>query len=290
MVRFVSTCTAAILALAPFASSAALRCHSSNHTSSSVLVPSAASVPSSVSVSSAASVTSVVSVTSAVSATSSIPSPSSAPGNSGEVFNGDTTWYGEDCGEESCWQGGACAFVDYTLPATIDGSTCVSEVIWNSSYHCGACVEITYQGKKKIAMITNKTGGDSVHLDLSPNMFSQLADKSRGEIDTTWRYVACPITSPLEIRMHGGASQWWFAATVVNATLHTAKLEVSSDGGNTWKATKRDTNNFFTLPGNGGTNTKTAWVRVTSNTGSQVVVKDVDMTSNKYTKATSNYA
>lgn len=108
MVRFVSTCTAAILAFASFASSAAL------------------------------------------------PGTSSAVGNtsdSGEVFNGDTTWYGKTCGEESCWQNGACAFVDYTLPAEIDGSTCVSEVIWNSSYHCGACVEITYQGKKKIAMV-----------------------------------------------------------------------------------------------------------------------------------------
>lgn len=121
-------------------------------------------------------------------------------------------------------------------------------------------------------------------------MFSKLADKGLGEINTTWKYVACPITTPLEIRMHGGASQWWFAATVINATLHTAKLEVSSDSGNTWKTATRNINNFFTLPGNGGTNTKTAWIRVTSDTGSQVVVKDVDMTSNVYTKATSNYA
>ncbi|EOA86747.1 carbohydrate-binding module family 63 protein [Exserohilum turcica Et28A] len=228
----------------------------------------------------------------------SSPPNASSPGTSsppdtaanGQIFKGDTTWYGESCGEEECWQKGACAFVDYTLPATIDGSTCVSEVIWNSSYHCGACVEITYQGKKKIAMITNKTGGDSVHLDLSPNMFSNLEDKSLGEITTNWQYVACPITTPLEIRMHGGASQWWFAATVVNARLHTAKLEVSSDGGNTWKATTRNVNNFFTFPGSGGTNTPTAWVRVTSDTGSEVVVKDVDLTSNKSTKGASNYA
>jgi hypothetical protein len=69
------------------------------------------------------------------------------------VYNGDGTWYGEDCGEEACWNGGACQFVNYTLPATIDGSTCVSEAIWNSSANCGGCVAITYQGKKKIAMV-----------------------------------------------------------------------------------------------------------------------------------------
>lgn len=162
-------------------------------------------------------------------------------------------------------------------------------MIWNSSYHCGACVEIDYQGKKKIAMITNKTGGDSVHLDLSPNMFSKLDNKNKGMIHSTWKYVECPIADPLQIRMHGGSSQYWFAATVVNARLHTAKLEVSGDGGNTWKPTTRNINNFFTLVGNGGTGTKTAWVRLTSDLGSQVIVKDVELVSGKTTKATANY-
>lgn len=50
------------------------------------------------------------------------------------------TKYGDDCTEEDCWQGGACSFTDYTLPASIDGSTCVSEDIWNDGYNCGGCV------------------------------------------------------------------------------------------------------------------------------------------------------
>lgn len=67
--------------------------------------------------------------------------------------SGKGTWYGKSCGEEPCWQDGACAFVDYKLPASIDGSTCVSEVIWENGYHCGGCVAINYGGKKKIAMV-----------------------------------------------------------------------------------------------------------------------------------------
>ena len=120
-------------------------------------------------------------------------------------------------------------------------------------------------------------------------MFSKLADKNLGEIGATWKYVSCPITTPLEIRMHGGSSQWWFAATVVNAQLHTTKLEVSSDEGATWMQTIRDTNNYFKFAKSGGTNTQTAWVKVTAEDGSVVVVKDVAMTSGKTTKATSNY-
>ncbi|EMD68576.1 hypothetical protein GGP41_003211 [Bipolaris sorokiniana] len=284
MVRFTSTYTAAILALASFAAARPAERHLKGAGAHNNTPAPAASSP-------VASIASVPDTSSNPdnSPTSLVIPSSTASSAYTQTFNGDLTWYGKDCGEESCWQGGACAFVDYVLPATIDGSTCVSEVIWNSSYHCGACVEIDYQGKKKIAMITNKTGGDSVHLDLSPNMFSKLDNKNKGMIHSTWKYVECPIADPLQIRMHGGSSQYWFAATVVNARLHTAKLEVSGDGGNTWKPTTRNINNFFTLVGNGGTGTKTAWVRLTSDLGSQVIVKDVELVSGKTTKATANY-
>lgn len=136
--------------------------------------------------------------------------------------------------------------------------------------------------------ITNKTGGDSVHLDMTPSTFSQLADKSLGEIDITWAHVACPITTPLQIRMHTGASQYWFAATVENAVFRTAALEVSADAGKTWMPTTRNTNNFFEL--SGGTGTSEAWVRVTSELGERVVVEDVQVTAGVTTKGTQNYS
>ena len=231
---------------------------------------------------------------------------------SSSVYSGLGTWYGGTCGESGCWQKGACAFVDYVLPATIDGSTCVAEEIWNNGYHCGACVEIMYNGKKKIAMVrgslveycpseirlitnsvqvTNKTGGNATHLDMTPDMFSQIADKSLGGINIKWDFVPCPISAPLEIRMHSGASKWWFAATVENATLRTAKMEVSADSGNTWKATTRNVNNFFELSSTGGgTSTTTAWIRVTSENGSEVVIENVNMAAGTVATATTNYS
>jgi expansin (peptidoglycan-binding protein) len=124
---------------------------------------------------------------------------------------------------------------------------------------------------------------------MTPDMFSQVADKSLGGINIEWDFVPCPISAPLEIRMHGGASQWWFAATVENATLRTAKMEVSADSGNTWKATTRNVNNFFELP-SGGTSTTTVWIRVTSEDGSEVVLENVNMASGTVTTATTNYS
>jgi hypothetical protein len=67
---------------------------------------------------------------------------------------GQGTRYGDGCTEEDCWQGGACSFTDYTLPASVDGSTCVSEDIWNDGYNCGGCIEVSYQGKKIVVMVS----------------------------------------------------------------------------------------------------------------------------------------
>ena len=63
------------------------------------------------------------------------------------------TRYGLDCTEEDCWQNGACAFTDYTLPSSVDGSTCVSEELWDSSAHCGGCISVSYKGKTITVMV-----------------------------------------------------------------------------------------------------------------------------------------
>jgi hypothetical protein len=90
--------------------------------------------------------------------------------------------------------------------------------------------------------------------------------------------------------MHGGASQYWFAATVENASRRTDKMEVSTDSGSTWQVASRKGNkyNMFTLE---GTLTSTsAWVRVTSRIGTVVTVKNVVLASNKVTTGTANYS
>jgi expansin (peptidoglycan-binding protein) len=143
--------------------------------------------------------------------------------------------------------------------------------------------------------VTNKTGGDKNHLDMTPDTWDKLTGNAPGSgpggVDgIEWQFVPCPIakTEPLWIHMHGGASQYWPAATVENARRRTTSLEFSDDEGTTWVSTTRDTNNFFKAPGT--LSSSTAWVKVTSHTGSIVVVKDVNLSSGVVTKATGNYA
>lgn len=69
---------------------------------------------------------------------------------------GQGTRYGDGCTEEDCWQSGACSFTDYVLPSSIDGSTCVSEEIWNKGYNCGGCISVSYKGKKLTIMVCER--------------------------------------------------------------------------------------------------------------------------------------
>lgn len=126
------------------------------------------------------------------------------------------------------------------------------------------------------------------HLDLFPTAFSSLADPSKGVIDITWDYVPCPVTGPLEIHMKSGVSAYWFSAQVVNGHRRTHSLDVSIDQGKTWKTTTRQTYNFFEI--SSGAGASTAWVRATSHTETQVIVKNVPMTGDAVVKAGSNYA
>jgi len=126
---------------------------------------------------------------------------------------------------------------------------------------------------------------------MTPDTFHKLYSGAGGGInDIEWEFVPCPLAAsePLWIKMHGGASQYWVAATVENAKRRTAKLEVSADQGATWKPTTRDVNNFFKMSGT--LSASTAWMRVTSHTGTSVIVKDVKLASGVITKATANYA
>ncbi|KAJ5128119.1 hypothetical protein N7448_008898 [Penicillium atrosanguineum] len=219
-------------------------------------------------------------------------SPSPAFVSKRSLRTGLGTRYGDGCTEEDCWKGGACSFVDYSLPSGVDGSTCVSEKIWNDGAQCGGCISVTYKGKTITVMVTNLTGGGANHLDMTPETWSKLTNGlSTGGVEgIEWDFVTCPIskTTPLWIKMHGGASKYWFSATVENARRRTTKMEVSTDEGHTWKSTSRSKYNFFELDGT--LSSDTAWVRVTSHTGTTVIVKNVALQSGKVTKSSQNYA
>jgi hypothetical protein len=125
------------------------------------------------------------------------------------------------------------------------------------------------------------------HLDLFPNAFSTLADPTVGVIEVTWDYIDCPITSPLQVHNKEGVSAYWFSMQVVNANKGVSTLEVSTDGGNTWQSTTRQSYNYF--ENSSGFGTTTVDVKVTSIDGDVVVVDNVDVSPDLVVTASANF-
>ncbi|TVY38558.1 Expansin [Lachnellula occidentalis] len=198
------------------------------------------------------------------------------------ALSGQATTYGGNV------VGGACSFSTYTLPSNIFG-TALSDSNWDTSANCGACVSVTGpDGNSITAMIVDECPGCGTnHLDLFPTAFTSLASLSTGVIDVAWSYVDCPITSPLQVHLKEGVSEYWFSMQVVNANKAVSKLEVSTDSGSTWQSTTRMDYNFF--ENSSGFGTASVDVKITSSAGDVVIVNNVAITAGSVVTAASNF-
>ncbi|KAF2680148.1 carbohydrate-binding module family 63 protein [Lentithecium fluviatile CBS 122367] len=228
-------------------------------------------------VSTAAASSSAAAETSAVEA-----SPSETVSTDAATVSGKATSYGGNL------DGGNCMFSGYTLPSNIFG-TAFSGQNWDAS-KCGVCVQVTGPNGKPIkAMVVDKCPEcDPTHLDLFANAYTAVSGQSPGIIPITYSIVPCGITSPIVLKNKSGTSPYWFSMQVMNANVGVAKLEVSTDGGKSWKGTTRMDYNFF--ENSSGFGTSTVDVKVTSVNGGVVTVKNVGVASDSKTTAGSNFA
>ncbi|KAF5663926.1 Expansin 2 [Fusarium circinatum] len=204
----------------------------------------------------------------------------STPLGNGASVSGSSTFYGGNLA------GGNCMFSTYTLPSGILG-TAFSGQKWDNAANCGACIEVTGPSGTIKAMIVDKCPEcDPGHLDLFPDAFKAVGGTD-GIVKTSYKFVECGITTPLVLHNKEGTSANWFSIQVVNANEPVKSVQVSTDGGSTWKSTERKDYNFFENPAGFG---KTSVdVKVTSSTGKSVVVKNVGVTAGAQYKASSNF-
>lgn len=75
---------------------------------------------------------------------------------------------------------------------------------------------------------------------------------------------------------------------VMNSNVPVSKLEVSTDGGKSWKATARQPYNYFENAS--GFGTQTVDVKITSTSGQSIIVNGVSITANSKKTAGSNFS
>ncbi|KAF1851003.1 carbohydrate-binding module family 63 protein [Cucurbitaria berberidis CBS 394.84] len=222
---------------------------------------------------------------------SEVAKPSSAPEPAARADvsaaagsnKGEATFYGGNVA------GGMCSFTGYTIPAGIFG-TALSSSNWDGAANCGTCVQVTGPSGTKIkAMVVDQCPGCGPnHLDLFPDAFKQLADPTKGVIPVSWDIVSCGITTPIVLKNKEGTSKFWFSMQVMNSNVKVSKLEVSTDGGSSWKSTTRKEYNYFENPSGFGADSVD--VKVTSVNGDSIVVKDVSIAASSTKTSKGNFA
>ena len=98
---------------------------------------------------------------------------------------------------------------------------------FSSSVYCGACVEITGQnGTKIIATVIDNCPTSSnepcrqrpnQHLDLSKAAFDRLGYSVGNPTNTTWRFVACPVSGNVKVRFKTGNDNEFFVENGITA-------------------------------------------------------------------------
>ncbi|APR85153.1 extracellular endoglucanase precursor [Minicystis rosea] len=109
---------------------------------------------------------------------------------------------------------------------------------------CGACAHIKGpSGEVTVRIVDQCPECQPGDIDLSPQAFEKLADKSLGRIKIDWTYVPCGVDGNIVYHFKEGSNQWWTAVQIRNATNAIATLEVQKDG--QWVKVNRVDYNYF---------------------------------------------
>jgi expansin (peptidoglycan-binding protein) len=181
---------------------------------------------------------------SAATKASATGSPSAKPGTAplaGRIrpnvtYRGKATFY--DAGDGS----GACSFG----PAGDMMIGAMNQTDYESAKACGAYVRVrAANGASVTVRITNLCPLPCApgQIDLSPQAFDKLAERSRGEVPITWKLLSPPVTPKISIRYKTGSSQWWCGLQAINHRNAVARLEVRTGSG--WRRLPREGYNYF---------------------------------------------
>jgi expansin (peptidoglycan-binding protein) len=151
---------------------------------------------------------------------------------------------------------------------------------YDTAAACGACVEITRDGTKKVVItIVDQCPTPSNpkctagHIDLSKEAFLQIGTATEGYLGTgngapkgaiSWRYVPCPTSEDVSFRLKEPTNQYWNQILVEGHRYAITKVEVLVNG--QWVSADRQAYNYWQA-GNGNMGPAPYKIRVTDVNG-----------------------
>jgi len=175
----------------------------------------------------------------------------------GTTSTGGTTPTG-DCTPESTNQGEATfyTFADGSGNCSFDATPndllvgAMNATDYADSAACGACAAIDGpDGSVTVRIVDQCPECPKGNIDLSPEAFDHLAQRSLGRVPIKWKYVPCSFSTPstpLSYRFKEGSSQYWTAVQVRNHRYRIATFEYLKDGA--YVRVARESYNYFVEP------------------------------------------
>jgi expansin (peptidoglycan-binding protein) len=100
-----------------------------------------------------------------------------------------------------------------------------------ASAACGACAALDGpNGSVTVRIVDQCPDCPKGNIDLSPEAFDHIAERSQGRVSITWKYVPCDISTPISYRFKEGSSQYWTAVQVRNHRNAIARFEYQKSG------------------------------------------------------------
>jgi expansin (peptidoglycan-binding protein) len=169
-----------------------------------------------------------------------------AGGDAGPLCSGETTHQGQATFYTTADGTGNCSF-DASPNDLMIGAMNATD--YAGAAACGGCIHLQGpNGAIDIRIVDQCPECPQGNIDLSPEAFDGIAERSAGRVSITWEYVGCPETGPLAYRFKEGSSQYWTGVQVRNHRYRISKFEYQKNGA--FVEVPRQDYNYF-VDGNG---------------------------------------
>jgi expansin (peptidoglycan-binding protein) len=117
---------------------------------------------------------------------------------------------------------------------------------WGGSGVCGMCAQVTGpRGQVTVRIVDLCPECQRGDLDLSPEAFDQIAERSAGRVPITWNEVPCATAGSLVYHFKDGSNPWWTAIQIREHRHRIASLAVEQAGA--WTEIERLDYNYFVI-------------------------------------------
>jgi expansin (peptidoglycan-binding protein) len=163
---------------------------------------------------------------------------------------------------------GNCSYPIDQLPAY---AAAVDDQLYAAGAACGSCLEVSGQQGKVIATVVDRypvsPGGDGDRISISEAALLKVAPPGTSVAALQWRWVPCPVQSPIMAALKDGSGQYYWEVALRNVVNRVVKVEYVVGTDTNWQSLPLSDYGFFRLESANGLPSK---LRLTDTAGNVV--------------------